>query len=162
MDADANAITHFVLSYETLKAWCERQKYQFSTNAELGQLAVHYQLLGQPAPLMILPQLPRGMVMLVMKQPFTVPVERRAAIIDGTALLNATLLMGAWALNRTTGELFFRATVPALDIAYTDQGLVHVARIVVGTSEKAAPVLRSIALDGAEPIAAISSIATAG
>jgi len=79
----------FVLSFETLKAWCERQGYQFSENPQLKQLAIHYQLLGQPAPLMVLPQLDRGMVMWVMKQPFTVPEDRRIEVARATALLNA-------------------------------------------------------------------------
>jgi len=149
----------FVLSFETLKAWCQRQSYQFSENVELGQLAIHYQLLGHPAPLVVLPQVQRGMVMLVMKQPFSVPVDRRDAISDAANRLNATLLMGAWALNRDTGELFFRATVPALDVGYTDQGLLHVARIVVGTSERAATAMRAVALEAADPEKAISAIA---
>jgi len=44
-------------------------------------------------------------------------------------------------------------------IGYTDQGVLQISRIVVGTSELAAPALRSIALDGAEPVKAISAIA---
>ena len=73
-------------------------------------------------------------------------------------MLNSTSLMGAWTANRETGEIFFRVTVVALDIGYTDHGLLHAARVVVGTSEKAAPPLRSVALDGAEPSKAISAL----
>ena len=132
----------FVLSFETLKAWCQRQQYEFSENAELGQLAIHYQLLGEPVPLMVLPQLARGLVLFVMRQPFVVPAERRIAVLEGAGLLNASSFMGASAINRDTGELFFRVSIAALDIGYTDAGMLHVARIVVGTSEKAAPALR--------------------
>lgn len=148
----------FELTFDNLKAWCQRQGYQFSDNAEAGQLAVHYQLLGEPAPLMILPQPQRGMVMLVMKQPYVVPPERRAAVVEGAGLLNSTLLMGAWFLNRDTGELFFRATCTALDTAYSDQAFLHVARVVVGTSERAAPAFRAVALEGAEPAKAIAAV----
>src|SRR5258706_7386283 len=111
----------FVLSFDTLKAWCERQQYQFSENAQLGQLAIHYQLFGQPAPLLVLPQKDRGMVMLVMKQPFAVPAERRPDVARATVLLNATTFMGAWVVNSQTGELFFRVSVPALDTQYSDE-----------------------------------------
>ena len=140
----------FALTFETLKAWCERQSYAYGENPQLGQVAVKYELLGAPAPLMFLPQLDRGMVMLAMKQPFTVPAARRAAMLEATAILNARVLMGAWVL-REDGEVFFRVTVPALDVHFGDQGMLHVARIVVGTSERAAPLLRAVALDGADP-----------
>lgn len=148
----------FVLSFETLKAWCERQGYQFSENPQLKQLAIHYQLLGQPSPVMILPQPERGMVMFVMKQPFAVPAERRQAVIMSCARLNATTYMGAWVVNSETGELFFRCSVPALDTQYSDQSMLHVARIVVGTSEKVAPALKAVALDGADPLQSLHGI----
>lgn len=155
---DSSDAPRFVLSFENVKAWCARQGYEFRANDEAGQLAINYQLLGQQAPLLFLPQPSRGMVMLVMRQPFAVSPERRAAVLDACARLNVTSFMGAWVLNQETGELFFRITIPALDIAYTDQALVHCARIVVGTSEKAAPAFKSIALDGADPAKAISAI----
>ncbi len=148
----------FVLSFESLKAWCQRQSYQFSEKADVGQLAVHYQLLGQPAPLLILPQRGRDMVMFVMRQPYTVPADRRTAIAEACGLLNASMFMGAWAMNRDTGELYLRATLPVVDVQYTDAGVLHVARVVVGTSEKAAPALRSIALEGADPAKALAAL----
>lgn len=156
--ADSQDVPRFVLSYENLKTWCDRQNYEYRANDELGQLAINYTLLGQASPLMILPHLSRGMVMLAMRQPFSVPADRRPAILEATSMLNSTSLMGAWTANRETGEIFFRVTVVALDIGYTDSGLLHAARVVVGTSEKAAPALRSIALDGAEPHHAISAL----
>ncbi len=155
----ASDVERFVLSFDMLKAWCVRQKYTFSENEKAGQLAVHYQLLGQPAPLMILPEPSRGMVVFAMKQPFTVPAERRAAIVDAASILDATSFMGAWVLNRDSGELIFRVTVPALDIGYTDTGVLHVARVVVGTAERAAPALRAIALEGADPANVVSALA---
>jgi hypothetical protein len=152
-------VARFVLSFDTLKAWCVRQQYEFSENAAQGQLAIHYKLLGQASPLLILPQPERGMVMFAMRQPMTVPPERRAAVVDAAMLLNATSYMGAWVLNTDTGELVLRASIVTLDVGYTDEGLLHVARIVVGTSERAAPVFRAIALEGADPTAAIAAIA---
>jgi hypothetical protein len=151
----------FALTFETLKAWCVRQQFQTSENAPLGQLAIHQNLLGQPAPLVIMPHFARGMVMFAMKQPYTVPRDRWTPIVEASALLDANLLMGAWVSNRETGELIFRVTIPALDIEYTDQGLVHVSRVVVGTSERAAPALRAIALEGADPQTVVGVLATA-
>ena len=151
-------VSRFVLSYENLKAWCDRQSYEYRANDEVGQIAINYALLGQPSPLMVLPHLSRGMVMFAMRQPYSVPADRRPAILEATSMLNSTSLMGAWTANRETGEIFFRVTVVALDVGYTDQGLLHAARVVVGTSEKAAPPLRAVALDGAEPTKAISSL----
>jgi hypothetical protein len=147
----------FVLSFENLKAWCVRQSYQFSENAQLQQLAIHYQLLGQPAPLMVIPQLDRGMLMFVMAQPFKVPEERRLDVMRAAALLNAQTFMGAWVINTQTGELFFRVTIPALDTQYSDQVVLHVARVAVGTSEKVAPALKAIALDGADPVSSLQA-----
>jgi hypothetical protein len=149
----------FTLDFDSLKAWCGRQQYDFRENPELGQLAILYALLGEPAPLLILPQPARGMVMFVMRQPFAVPAERRAALLEAVTLLNSTSFMGAWIVNRQTGELYFRVTVPALDTEYSDEGLVHVARVVVGTSEKAAAGLRAVALEGAAPETAVPPVA---
>jgi len=148
----------FVLSFESLREWCQRQGYEFAENVELGQLAIHHQLLGEPAPLMILPQPPRGMVMFVMRQPFVVPEDRRAAMVEAAGLLNSMTVMGAWVQNPENREVYFRVTVPALDIQYTDAGVLHVARIVVSTSERAAAALQSVALHGAEPAAAIAAL----
>jgi hypothetical protein len=161
MAAESDQPTRFVLSFDTLKAWAQRQKYEFSENPQLGQLAIHYALLGQPSPLLVLPEPARGMVMFVMKQPFTVPPERRAAVVEAAAMLNSTSFMGAWVLNPNTGDLVFRVTVAALDIGYTDAGVLHVARVVVGTSERAAPALKAVALDGVAPAQALSGLASA-
>jgi hypothetical protein len=148
----------FQLSFENLKAWCQRQKYEFSENTQLGQLAIHYQLLGQPAPLLVLPQFDRGIVMFVMRQPYQVPEDRRVDIARSASLINAQVFMGAFVVNSNTGELFFRVSVPALDTQYSDQALLHVARIAVGTSEKLAPALKAVALEGADPVKSFNAI----
>ena len=146
----------FELSGSTLEAWCKRQGYTY-TGAD-GQLAVQYALLGQPAPLLFLPHFDRGMVMMAMRQPFTVPAARAAAVTQAVNSMNATSFMGAWVLNTDTGELFFRATVVALDTGYSDASLLHAARVVVGTSELAAAGMRAIALDGADPVTTVAAI----
>lgn len=146
---------HFELDGASLEAWCDRQGYMY--RAVNGQVIVEYAVLGLPAPLIFLPQLDRGMVMLVMRQPYAVPAARFVAVTQAANTLNASSFMGAWVLNDEKAELYFRVTVAALDTRYTDESLLHVARVVVGSSEVAAPVLRAIALDGAEPGAAIAA-----
>ena len=151
----------FTLSFENLKAWCLRNKYSFSEDTKRGHLALQQQLLGQATPIMMLPQLDRNMLVIVMRQPYDVPPDRHAAIIEAAALLNSTSFMGAWALNREFGELYFRVTLPVSDIQYTDAGMLYTAQVVLGTSEKVAPALRAIALDGADPIKTISKVVNA-
>lgn len=151
----------YELSFETLKAWCVREKFEFSENVAAGQLAIHYKLLGEMTALMILPQPERGMVMFAIPQPFRVPKARYAAIVEATAQLNAISFMGAWVLNPQSGELMFRASVVTLDVGYTDAGLLHVSRIVVTTAERAAPALKAIAMEGADPAQAIAALSTA-
>lgn len=154
--------TTFALSFDAVRAWCERQKYTFRANAESQQLAIDYAILGQPAPLMVMPHFQRGMLMFLMRLPFPVPADKQAVALDAAARLNATILMGAWIVNRETGELLFRVTIPALDTQYSDDSLLHVARVCVGSAEKAAPILRSIILDGADPATAIAALANPG
>jgi hypothetical protein len=95
------------------------------------------------------------MVLFAMEMPFRAPPERHAALFEAIALLNANAYMGAWVLNTETGELFFRVTVPSLDTQYSDSGLLHVARVVVGTCERVAAGLRGVALEGAAPQTAL-------
>jgi len=139
----------FELDGASLEAWCDRQGYTYQ--AADGQLIVEYAVLGLPAPLVVLPQLDRGMVMLLMRQPYAVPAARFVAVTQAATTLNARSFMGAWVLNDEKAELYFRVTLVALDTRYSDDSLLHAARVVVGTSELAAPALRAIALDGAEP-----------
>ncbi len=151
--------TTFALSFDALRGWCERQKYTFRANAEQQQLAIDYTILGQPAPLLVIPHFPRGMLMFLMRMPFTVPVDKVEAALDAAARINSTILMGAWVVNRETGEVLFRVTIPALDTQYSDDSLLHSARVCVGSAERAAPVLRSIILDGADAAPAIAALA---
>jgi hypothetical protein len=153
--------TRFTLSFENLKTLCQRNKIAFSEDSKRGHLALHQTLLGQAAPIMLLPQLNPNMLVIVMRQPYDVPPDRQAAIAEAAALLNAASPMGTWALNREFGELYFRVTLPVVDIQYTDAGVLFVARLVFSTSERAAPALRAIALDGADPDKTISSVINA-
>lgn len=134
----------FVLTFDNLKSFCERQKFQFLVNSELEQLAVLYKILGKDAPLILIPRLERNMVTLALALPFRVPVERHSQLSEALARLNASSYMGAWVLNFDKGEIYFRVTLPALDNEYTDQGLFFAARIVVSSAEAMAQRLADV------------------
>jgi hypothetical protein len=153
--------TRFTLSFENLKAWCLRNQYSFSEDAKRGHLALPHQLLGQPTPIMLLPQRNGNSLAIVMRQPYEVPQARYAAIIEAITLLHANAVMGTWVLNREFGELYFRVTLPVSDIQYTDAGVLYTAQVVLRTSEEAGQALRAIALDGAEPIKTMSAVINA-
>lgn len=144
----------FNLTFDNLKSFCERQKFQYLSNTELGQLAVLYKILGKDAPLMIIPRTERGMVTLAITEPFTVPVERYPLIGEALARLNASSYMGAWVLNFDKGEIYFRITLPALDNEYTDQGLFFAARVVVSSAEAMGQRLQDV-MNGTLPPAEI-------
>lgn len=141
---------HFMLTPENLARFCERQSFQFQ-QAPGGPIAVLYQLLGQPAPLQLIPWPERNMLTLAMTLPFTVPPERQAAVGEALTTLNAMSFMGAWVLNTDKGELYFRDTLPVLDNQYSDEGLLFVAKVVVSTAERLAPALYRIAREGGAP-----------
>lgn len=141
----------FVLNFDNLKSFCERQNFQFMMNEELGQIAVLYRILDQDAPLIFIPRLERGMVTLAMALPFRVPLERYPHIGESLARLNASSYMGAWVLNFDKGEVYFRVTLPALDNQYTDQGLFFAARVVVSTAEAIAGRLADVVAGKLEP-----------
>jgi hypothetical protein len=128
-------VSGFVLSFDNLKSFCDRQRFTFKINEELGQLAVLYRILGQDAPIIIIPRPERGMLTLAVVLPFAVPLARYPFVVEALARLNAAAYMGTWVLNFDKGEIYFRVTLPALDNLYTDEGLFLAARVVVSTSE---------------------------
>ncbi|HND10560.1 MAG TPA: YbjN domain-containing protein [Pseudomonadota bacterium] len=126
----------YLLNYQNLKAFCERQNFRFLHNDERGQLAVVYPLLERESLLQILPFLDRNMVTLAMAMPFVVPPSRFAAVSELLTRLNARTYMGTWVLNGDKGEVYFRVTLPALDNLWTDDSVLFAARIVVSTAEE--------------------------
>ncbi len=135
----------YLLNYQNLKAFCERQQFRFLQNEERGQLAVVYPLLEHEALLQILPFLDRNMVTLAMTLPFVVPASKFALVSEALTKLNARTYMGTWVLNSDKGEVYFRVTLPALDNEWTDDSVLFAARIVVSTAEEFAAALFRIA-----------------
>jgi hypothetical protein len=156
----SEALTAFTLKFENLKDWCERNEYEFAAQGDLEQIAINYQLMDQSAPLMFIPMKDRDLYVLAMRQPYTVPADRFTAILTATNRLNALSFVGAWSLNVDSGELFFRLGLTVADIVYTDKGLLSYARAVVGNSEQATPTLHAIAIEGADPEAALAALIT--
>lgn len=135
----------YLLNYQNLKAFCERQQFRFLQNEERGQLAVVYPLLEHEALLQILPFLDRNMVTLAMTLPFVVPPSQFALMSEALTQLNARTYMGTWVLNSDKGEVYFRVTLPALDNEWTDDAVLFAARIVVSTAEEFAAALFRVA-----------------
>jgi hypothetical protein len=139
---------HFMLTPENLAHFCERQNFQFQ-QTEQGQIAVLYQIMGQPSPLQMLPWPDRNMVTLAVTLPFTVPNERFSAVSEALTAANSMSFMGTWVLNTDNGQIYFRDTLATLDNQYSDDGLLFVARIVVSSAERLAPLFYRVAIEGA-------------
>lgn len=150
----------FVLNYANIKSWAERLGLAFRYSDEVGQIAVLCHVLDVDVPMVFIPRSERGMLTLAITLPFTVPPERFAEVGAALTVLNARSYMGAWILNADKGEIYFRITVPALDVTYTDQALRFVAGIVASSAETLAARLHAIAKEGA-PAASVAHPASA-
>ena len=138
----------FALTLENLKDLCQRHGLTFKLNEELGQIAVLHQILGEDAPLYIIPYRGRGMVSFILPLPLRVPPARLPFIGEATTRLNSASYLGTWVLNIETGELYLRATLPAMGAEYSDEGVLFVIRVVVSSVEAAAAGLSQIVLAG--------------
>jgi hypothetical protein len=148
----------FVLTFASLVDWCEHNEYEFQANDEREQIAIRYGLMEKSTPLMIIPQWENGVVVFAMRQPYQVPTDRVDALLTATNRLNSMSFMGAWSMNADTRELFFRAALPVENIHYTHDGVLAVARAVVGHSEAATPTLHAIAMEGADVETALAAL----
>jgi hypothetical protein len=149
----------FVLNYANVKSWAERLQLPFRYSDEAGQIAVLCRLLDSDVPLVFIPRPERGMLTMALTMPYAVPAERFAVVGEALTLVNARSYMGAWILNMDKGEIYFRITMPALDVVYNDQALRFVATLVVSSAEAMVRPLRAVAIEGAGPdIVASSSV----
>jgi hypothetical protein len=146
----------FVLNYANIKGWAERLGLGFRYSDEAGQIAVVCRLLDIDTPLVFIPRPERGMLTMAVTLPFQVPSERFPVVGEALTLLNARSFMGAWILNMDKGEIYFRITVPALDVSYSDQALRFVAGVVASSAEAMVGVLHAVACQGA-PASSVSS-----
>jgi hypothetical protein len=141
----------FVLNYANVKAWAERLQLPFRFSDDASQIAITCRLLDSDVPLVFIPRLERGMLTMALTMPFSVPRDRYVQVGQALTLLNARSYMGAWILNLEKGEIYFRITVPALDVVYTDQSLRFVASVVASSADTMSKPLRAVACEGARP-----------
>lgn len=145
------AMATFSLTYLNLKRWAERLGLPFQCNDGEQQLAVLCRQGDQDLPLVFIPRIERGMLTLAMTLPFIVPSDRTGAVTDALVRVNARSYMGAWIFNIETREIYFRITVPVLDLAYSDQALRFVASLVASSVAALAAPLQAVVQGSADP-----------
>lgn len=135
----------FALSVDSLQSLCQRRGLVCKVNEDRRQIALLHHVLGEDAPLYVTPHAGRSMVSFVLPLPFRVPAARLAVVGEAVVRLNAAAAMGAWVLDLASGELAFRATLPAFGAEYSDDGVLFVTRVVMSAVEAAAADLQTIA-----------------
>jgi len=140
----------FPVTIETVKAWCEGHNVKYAVNDQLGQLAI-VGLLGSQIPIRVIPWPDRNMVTLACVAPFQVPPERIDAMTVATRIANSASFMGAWVLAASTGELYFRVTLPVQGVFVDDGGFQFLARVLLSSVATVGPSLQQVALEGASP-----------
>ncbi|HEX3766585.1 MAG TPA: YbjN domain-containing protein [Kofleriaceae bacterium] len=138
----------FTLGFDSLRSLCERCGLAFKANEDTEQIALLHRVLDEDAPMYLVPHAGRGLVSCVLPLPFRVPAERRAAVGEAATRLNAAGCAGCWTLDAGSGELSFRMTLAAHGVAYDDDGVLFVTRVVASAVEAAAADLQQIALGG--------------
>ena len=141
----------FIITYPNLKHWVDRLRVPYRFNEEVGQVAVLTRVMDTDVPLVFIPRPDRGMLTIAVTLPFAVLKERYQAVGESLTILNARSYMGAWILNSDKGEIYFRITLPAMDLEYTDDTLRSFAALVVSSAEAMAKLLYSVAHQGATP-----------
>ncbi len=141
----------FILTYPNLKGWADRLRVPYRFNEEVGQVAVLTRVMDADVPLVFIPRLDRGMMTMAVTLPFTVPEARNPAVGESLTILNARSYMGAWILNADKGEIYFRITLPAMELEYSDETLRVFAALVVSSAEAMAKLLYSVAHQDAKP-----------
>ncbi|HRI48924.1 MAG TPA: YbjN domain-containing protein [Pseudomonadota bacterium] len=141
----------FALTYPTLKSWADRLGVPYRFNEEVGQIAVLTRVMDTDVPLVFIPRPDRGMVTMAITLPFATPSERFTAVGESLTILNARSYMGAWILNTDKGEVYFRITLPAMELEYSDETLRFFASLVVSSAEAMAKLLYAVAHKGEGP-----------
>lgn len=141
----------FTLTYPSLKSWADRLSVPYRFNDEVAQVAVLTRVMDTDVPLVFIPRPDRGMVTMAVTLPFTVPSERYPAIGESLTILNARSYMGAWILNTDKSEVYFRITLPAKELEYSDDTLRFFASLVVSSAEAMAKLLYAVAHKGSSP-----------
>jgi hypothetical protein len=138
----------YLLTLDSLRAWCERGNVRAFVNVELGQLAI-------PRPedqnhlLRVIFRPERNMATFALPYRFAVPKDRAAEFDLAVALANSASFMGAYVHNHQLSEAYFRVTVPTGGVGYTDDAITWLLRLVIGSHDALEKPLRAVALEGA-------------
>lgn len=136
-------MTPIDLSFESIVQWCTRQKLSYFV-AEPTRMVVIPRAPGQ-APIRVIERADRGMMSFILAADAPVPEDRRAEVARALTLLNASSFMGAWVLNQSNGELYFRVTLPIRGTTWSDDAVMYVVRLLVGTFDGAGPAVAAVA-----------------
>ena len=139
----------YALNLDSAKAWCERNNIHYLYSEALKQIAIPRGK-DQRWMIRIIPRTDRKMCTLVMPIPLEVPKDRYEVVREAITLANSTVFMGAWVLNSSKGELYFRVTVPTEEVLYSDQSMRFLVQVVIGTVERMSEGLRKIVQEGAD------------
>lgn len=138
----------FELGLEAIKAWCQRNEFNFLTNDELGQLGIPTPL-GQNFIIRVIPRAEREMLTLALPLPVVVAPALRSEIVRAVGLANSATFMGAWVLNHGKGEIYFRITLPTKGVAFDDEAFKRLLQIVVVSVQGLLPAWKQILEQGA-------------
>ena len=132
----------YALNLETLAQWCVRQKLNYLVQEQAAMVVIPRG--PSEAPVRAIYRGDRSMLSWIIGLPLIVPEDRRAELARAVTLLNSGSFMGAWVLNQQNGELYFRITVPTHQTTWTDDAVMYVVRVLMGTADAAAPVLAAV------------------
>lgn len=132
----------FVLNLENLAQWCVRQKLNYFVQ-ENGRMVVIPRGPGE-VPVRVIERADRGMMTWAIGLALTVPEARRTELSRAVTLLNSSSFMGAWVVNQATGELYFRITVPTRGLTWSDEGVLFLVQVLIGTADGAGPGLAAV------------------
>lgn len=141
-------MTPYPLTLDALRGWCARGNVRAFVNVELGQLAI-------PRPedeqhlLRVIFRPERNMATFALPYRFAVPKERAAEFDLAITLANSASYMGAYVHNHQLSEAYFRVTVPTGGVAYTDDAVTWLVRLVIGSHDALEKAFRAVALEGA-------------
>ncbi|MBT3218069.1 MAG: hypothetical protein HN348_03180 [Proteobacteria bacterium] len=149
----------YALNLDSAKAWCERNNIPYLFSEALNQIAIPRGK-DQRWMIRIIPRADRKMCTMVMPIPLKVPQDRYDVVREAITLANSTIFMGAWVLNSSKGEVYFRVTVPTEEVLYSDNSMRFLLQVIIGTVERMGEGLRKIVQEGAD-VSAIRQVAAA-
>lgn len=148
----------FAMDLEGVKAWCGRQNLKFLENAAAGQLLIPRG--EKDAPIRFIARPERQMSTLAVVLPFQAPADRRAEVAQACNALNSSSFMGAWVMNNQSGEIYFRLTLPTGGATFTDEGLMFLVRVLIGTADAVVQPMFRVAVEGQPFTAALPAPTT--